>query len=297
MKIDSEKYSYVLITPARNEEEYIEKTIQSVISQTVLPMKWVIVSDGSTDRTDEIVNQYLERNTWIELLLMPQHKDRQFAAKVKCFNAGYERMKGLKYDIIGNLDADISFEEDFFEYLLDKFKLMPELGVAGTNYIEGTFHSFKNSYINADHVSGQCQLFRRRCFENIGGYTPIRAGGIDWVAVTTARMKGWKTRSFSDRTYIHHATMGRTYGNKLSARFNYGKKDYFFGGHPLWEVLRVTFQMTKKPYIIGGLCLFFGYFGAWVTRMERPVSRELIKFYRQEQIQRLKKIFFKSLKS
>lgn len=290
------KLDYVLITPARNEEAFIEKTIQSVNAQTILPQKWVIVSDGSIDRTDEIVKAYAKGKDWMEFIRLSEHRDRHFAAKVHAFNAGYERVKSLAYDVIGNLDADISFGEDFFEYLLDKFERMPELGVAGTHYIEATFHSFKDSYINVHHVNGQCQLFRRQCFEDIGGYIPIKEGGIDWVAVTTARMKGWKTYSFSERTYIHHHTMGRTYGNILSARFHYGKKDYFCGSHPLWETFRSMFQMTKKPYIVGGLLLLLGYFWAWASRVEKPVSEELMKFYRQEQMKRLKELLSNRLK-
>lgn len=281
------KFNYVLITPAQNEEAFVEKTIQSVISQTILPSKWVIISDGSTDRTDEIVKSYANRIDWIEFIRMPSHQDRNFAAKVQAFNAGYEKVKNLQFDIIGNIDADISFDSEFFAYLLDKFEKIPELGVAGTDYIEGGFHSFKDSYINVHHVNGGCQLFRRKCFEDIGGYVPIKGGGIDWVAVTTARMKGWKTRSFADKTYTHHGTMGRTYGNILSNRFHYGKKDYLCGGHPIWQIFRGLFQMTKKPYLIGGLLLMLGYFWTWISREKRPISDDLMKFHRKEQMQRL----------
>jgi hypothetical protein len=108
---------------------------------------------------------------------------------VDAFNAAYARVKDLTFEVVGNIDADVSFGPDFFEYLLAKFEAMPKLGVAGTHYIEGDFHSFRDSYINPAHVNGQCQLFRRQCFEEIGGYVPIKGGGIDWVAVTTARMK------------------------------------------------------------------------------------------------------------
>ena len=279
---------YVLITPARNEEAYIEKTIQSVISQTVLPEKWVIVSDGSTDHTDEIVKQHIAENAWIELIRMPEHRDRTFAAKVHCFNAGYEKLKNVKYDIIGNLDADISFKEDYFEFLLGKFAEIPELGVSGTPFVEDSSH-YDYRFTNIEHVSGACQLFRRECFKGIGGYIPIKGGGIDWTAVTTARMKGWKTRTFTEKVCFHHKKMGTGNSSALMTSFRQGYKDYFLGGHPLWQLFRTIYQMSKKPYIIGGLLLFFGYNWAYISRVERPVSQELMKFHRREQMQRLKK--------
>jgi biofilm PGA synthesis N-glycosyltransferase PgaC len=281
---------YILITPARNEADYIEKTLKSVVAQTVLPKRWLIVSDGSTDGTDELVRKYQPGREWLELIRLPERKERHFAAKVNAFNAAYDRVKSLSFDVVGNLDADVSFDEDYMEYLLGKFEAMPKLGVAGTHYIEGDFHSYRDSYINVQHVNGQVQLFRRACFEDIGGYVPIRGGGIDWVAVTTARMKGWTTRSFDERTFEHHRKMGTAGGSELGARFHYGKKDYFLGGHPLWQLFRSTFQLAKKPYILGGVSLFAGYVWCWVTRHERPISAELMAFNRKEQLSRLKKL-------
>jgi len=282
--------NYVLVTPARNEAAFIERTIQSVIAQTLLPKRWVIVSDGSTDGTDEIVLKYVKDREWLELVRLPERQERNFAAKVAAFNAGYDRVRHLAFDVVGNVDADVSFEEDFFAYLIEQFEAMPELGVAGTHYIEGSFHSYRDSYINVDHVNGQCQLFRKRCFDDIGGYVPIKGGGIDWVAVTTARMKGWVTHSFADRTFHHHRKMGTAGNSELRARFHYGKKDYFLGGHPLWQLFRGAFQMTKRPYVFGGVFLLCGYFSCWISKYERPVSSELMRFHRNEQLGRLKRL-------
>jgi glycosyltransferase involved in cell wall biosynthesis len=279
---------YVLITPARNEEAYIEKTIQSVISQTVLPEKWVIISDGSTDRTDEIVQKHIYKYSWMELIRMTEHVDRHFAAKVYAFNAGYEKVKNMKYEVIGNLDADISFDKDYIEFLLNKFVQYPKLGVAGTPFIEDSSQPYDYRFTNIEHVSGACQLFRRECFEAIGGYTPIKGGGIDWVAVTTARMKGWRTRTFTEKTIFHHRKMGTGMSNTLMARFRLGKEDYYEGSHPLWEFSRAIYQMKFNPVILGGIFILFGYIAAFLQRMERPISSELIKFYRNEQMQRLK---------
>ena len=283
---------YVLITPARNEENNIERTIQSVIVQTLLPKKWIIVSDGSTDHTDEIVKKYLPDYPWIELIRMPEHNDRQFAAKVIAFNTGYAMIKNEKYDIIGNLDADLSFEKDYFEFLITKFQADSLLGVAGTPFIEDGVH-YDYRFTNIEHVSGACQMFRRKCFEDIGGYIPIKGGGIDWTAVTTARMNGWKTRTFTEKQCIHNKKIGSGNSGALMAWFRQGQKDYFLGGHPLWQLFRTAYQMTKKPYVIGGLLLFWGYFWSLLCRVERPVSPELMKFHRKEQMQRLKNTFIK----
>ena len=279
---------YVLITPAHNEEASIGKTIQSVISQTLLPRRWIIVSDGSTDRTDEIVAQHAQKYPWMKFLRMPAHENRNFAAKVQCFNAGYQKLQGEGYDIIGNLDADITFDRDYFEFLLGKFIENPELGVAGTPFVEEGSH-YDYRFTNIEHVSGACQLFRRRCFEEIGGYVPIRGGGIDWVAVTTARMKGWKTRTFTEKTCYHHRKMGTGENGILAASFKHGQKDYFLGNHPLWQVFRGFYQMTKRPYLLNGLFIILGYGWASLKEMDRPIAPELVQFIRHEQMERLKK--------
>lgn len=284
--------NYVLVTPARNEQAFIKETIESVIRQTVLPLKWVIVDDGSTDGTAALVSQYLEDHLWIELIRRPQRKDRHFAAKVQAFNEGYTKVKGLRYDVIGNLDADISFESDHMEFLLKKFSDNPRLGVAGTIFKEDGYSSDKDGFEGNRHVSGQCQLFRRDCWEEIGGYTPHRGGGIDWMAVIKARMKGWTTESFRERWFFHYRPLGTAERNAVSASFFYGQKDYYLGGHPLWELFRVAYRVTKRPLIIGGLALGFGYCWALLRRAPRPVSAELMAFHRKEQLDKLRKLIW-----
>jgi glycosyltransferase involved in cell wall biosynthesis len=286
------RLKYVLITPARNEEAFLENTIRSVVAQTNRPLKWIIVSDGSTDGTDDIVESYARQLDWIELLRMPEHRDRQFAAKAQCFNAGYECLKDLQFDLVGNLDADITFGPDYYEFLLTRFDQMLDLGVAGTPFVEDfgqrERHSYAGQSANLEHVSGACQMFRRACFEAIGGYVPIKGGGIDWLAVTTARMQGWKTRTFLERVCYHHRKMGTGSHGPLMARFHHGQEDYYVGSHPVWELLRGAFQMRKKPYILGGLFLIAGYSWAWTRRVQSPVPPELRSFHRREQVARLR---------
>lgn len=288
--------SFVLITPARNEEVNIERTIRSVISQTRLPKKWVIVSDASTDGTEEIVTRYLNDNKWMELVRMPERRDRTFAAKVQCFNAGYDRVNGVSFDVVGCLDADISFERDYFSFLMEKFASMADLGVAGTPFIEDGYSSLKDSFEGEKHVAGGVQLFRKACYEDIGGYVPNKAGGIDWIAVTTARMKGWKTQSFKEKHFYHHRTLGTGGSNRLGALFNYGRKDYYLGGHPLWEIFRVMYRTVKKPYVIGSAAILSGYLWECLGKKPRAVSPELMRFHQQEQIQRLKAILRRAIR-
>src|ERR1700733_613140 len=288
--------SYALITPARNEEAFIEKTIESMINQTVLPVKWVIVDDASTDKTREIVSRYLGQHPWIELVQMPQRRDRSFAAKVMAFNAGYEKVKDLQFEIIGNLDADISFERDHFEFLARKFSEDPSLGVAGTVFKEDGYSSETDSFEGRKHVSGQCQLFRKKCWDDIGGYIPHRAGGIDWMAVTTARMKGWKTESFRERFFFHYRHLGTAERSILASLFSYGEKDYYLGGHPIWELFRIAYRTVKQPYITGGIALGMGFGWAFLRRTPRPVSRDLMAFHRQEQMVKLKAILKSGLR-
>ena len=283
--------SFILITPAHNEEAFIEKTIESVIHQTFLPRKWVIVDDGSTDRTAEVVSRYLAQHPWIELIQMPQRRGRSFAAKVHAFNAGYERAKRVDCGIVGNLDADLSLDDaDYFEFLLSKFVEDENLGVAGTVFQEDGYSSESQSFEGRKHVAGPCQLFRRRCFEEIGGFVPNEAGGVDWIAVTTARMKGWKTRSFREKSFFHHRHMGTAGRSQFAANFSYGQKDYYLGGHPVWEIFRIAYRMTKRPHLVGGLALGLGYAGAMLRRIERPVSKELMTFHRKEQMRKLRAI-------
>jgi glycosyltransferase involved in cell wall biosynthesis len=277
---------YVLITPARNEEKYISKTLDCMVAQTLLPERWVIVDDGSTDRTTEIAQSYAGRFPWIELVRRPQRLDRSFANKVHTFNAGLERVQSLPFEVIGNLDADLSFDCEYLEFLIEKFAEDPKLGVAGTPFTEdGGYDTARDSFEGENHVAGGCQLFRRQCFEDVGGYIPNPAGGIDWIAVTTARMKGWRTKSFPQKRFHHYRSLGTAGKSGVAASFSYGEKDYYSGGSPTWQLLRVAYRARKQP--IEGLALLSGYCWAAMRRIERPVSRELLRFHRGEQVKKL----------
>ena len=280
--------SYVIISPARNEVRFIELTIKSVVAQTTLPLKWIIVSDGSTDGTDEIVSRHAKGNSFIELLRMPERRERDFAGKVHAFRSGYESIRQLDFKVLVSLDADISFEADYFEFLLRKLAENRALGLVGTPFQELSGRVYDYRFVSIEHVSGACQVFRRECFESIGGYVPIRGGSIDHVAVISARMRGWQTRTFTEKVCTHHREIGTAEQGIVKFKFKLGLKDYRIGNHPLWEVFRAVYQMTQTPRLVGGVALGIGYAWAAVRRLERPVPRELVEFHRKEQLERLK---------
>jgi glycosyltransferase involved in cell wall biosynthesis len=287
------KLSYVLITPARNEAAFVEEAIKSVVRQTVLPLKWVIVDDGSTDGTSAIVRGWTLKYDWIEHIALPPRTERHFAGKVTAFTAGYDKVRALPHDVVGSLDADVSFDDpEYFAFLLDQFARDPRLGVAGAPFREANVQ-YDYRFSRKEHVSGACQLFRRECFESIGGYVPLKMGAIDLAANVSARMKGWRTETFPEKFCVHHRRMGTAKDRFIAATFKSGYGDYRMGVHPLWQLFRSIYQMSRKPIVSGGVILLAGYLWAMATRAAKPVSAEFVNFRGEEQKQWLKDYFRK----
>jgi glycosyltransferase involved in cell wall biosynthesis len=257
------------------------------------PVRWLIVSDGSRDGTDEIVSRYVAQHNWIESFRMPERDTRDFGGKAVCFNTGYAHLKHLPHDIVASLDADITFESDYFEFLLDKLANDPSLGIVGTPFSENA-ETYDYRFSSTHHVSGACQVFRRECFEAIGGYVPAKGGGIDVIAVLTARLQGWHTRTFTEKISHHHRPMGSaSHRRKVITSFRFGQKSYRLGYHPVWQLFRTFYQMTRKPYVIGACADTLGYFWAMLCRVERPISTELVQFQQRDQMKRLGTFFKK----
>jgi glycosyltransferase involved in cell wall biosynthesis len=279
---------YVLITSVRNEVAFFAKTLDSVAAQTRLPELWFIVDDGSTDGTTEVAARYAEKFPWITLVRNPRREGRNFAAKANNVNNAFAQMHDLGFDVVGNLDADTTFEPDYMEFLMRKFDADPKLGLAGTPFTqEGGYDSTRDSFEGENYVAGPVQLFRRECWKEIGGYIANPAGGVDWIASMTARMKGWTVRSFSDKRYHHHRSMGTAGRSEVVALFTYGEKDYYLGGSPIWQMFRVVYRITKQPLLFGGLALGFGYGWAALSRQKRAVTPELMRYHRADQMKKL----------
>ncbi len=282
---------YAIITPARNEEINIVRLYESMAVQTQLPEKWVIVNDGSSDRTAKIIDQYAVEHEWIEVVHRPEHIDRNFAGKVHAFNAGFELVQQIDYNVVGNMDSDTSIDPDYMEFMMDKMGSIPRLGVCGSPFKQDDgYDSARDSFEGGNYVSGGCQLFRKECFEEIGGYVPNARGGIDWIAVMKARMAGWQVICFQEKRYHHYRPLGTAETSRLGALYDYGERAYFLGGSPIWQLFRATYRMKDSPYIIGGMILFWGYLWASVRRVKRPVSREMIRYNRRDQMRKLRAI-------
>ncbi len=279
---------YVLITAARNESRFIEATIKSIVAQTRLPDRWVIVSDGSTDGTDDIVRQYASRYSFITLVRMEDEKGRNFASQAYAMNRGISSLDGFPYDYIGCLDADITLEPDYYKKLIRIFERDENLGIAGGIIYEWNGKSFAYRTHNTRRsVPGAIQMFRRKCFACIGTFTPLRNGGLDTVAEIKARMNGFRVEAYpAVRVYHHRRTGGG--GKILQWAFRSGLMDYEIGYHPIYELLMCARRISYSPVLLIAAIRIVGFFWAYLRGMRRLVPQEMIDFLRCEQRGRLR---------
>jgi len=283
---------YVLVTAARNEVDYIEKTLKSVISQSILPRKWIIISDGSTDGTDLIVRQYASEFDFIEYLRKDSSGDRNFGSKVRAIHTGYAWLNDLKFDFFGNLDADITFDENYYENILNRFDQYPNLGIAGGNIIDiGDEREQQPNIVSPDSVGCAVQFFRRQCYEDIGGYLPLQIGGEDAAAEIMARMYHWEVRTFPDIRVLHHRPMGTGMWSVWGAKFFYGVENYTLGYHPLFFFLKSMNRMKTKPYILGSVLMLGGYIFSYFTGKKKVLPNEVLHYFKSEQINKIKDKF------
>jgi poly-beta-1,6-N-acetyl-D-glucosamine synthase len=280
--------SYVLITAAKNEEAYIERVLQSVVNQTCLPESWVIVSDGSTDRTDDIVREWAKSYEFISLLRLNNGGARVFSSQAFASNAGYDRIKDSAFEFIGFLDADITFDSTYYQKLLNIFAAHPQLGVAGGEIFERVDGEFQPRAGNSiDSVAGAIQFFRRQCYDEIGSrLIPLRYGGHDFVANAMAMKAGWQVRSVSGLPVFHHRTTGTAGTSILRARYRTGLQDYFMGYQALFAAGKCVRRISHPPLAVGSVAEFLGYFLPWVTLRRRTVPDEFVRYLKQQQWRR-----------
>lgn len=280
--------SYALITAARNEEAYIGKTLASVVQQTLLPKVWAIISDGSTDRTDEIVCEYAQRYDFIRFTRLDNSVSRAFSNQAAASNAGYNQIKEMQCEFLGFLDADISFAPGFYRELLAQFDENPRLGVAGGQIVEEIKGRRRPRPGNSlREVAGAVQCFHRRCYDEIGGLLPLRWGGHDAVANVMARRLGWQVRTFPDLEALHHRPTGTAGATVKRARFREGMQDYFMGYHALYEVGKCIRRVSEPPYLVGSFLRLSGYLWPTITGQQRMVPPDFVNYMQQQQLRRM----------
>jgi poly-beta-1,6-N-acetyl-D-glucosamine synthase len=281
------RFRYVLMTAAYNEETNIEKTIESVLSQTLLPQRWVIVSDGSFDRTDAIVEKFAKQHEFIRFLRRERAPGRSFGSKVLALQAGGALLKDVEFDYIGNLDADVSLYQWYFQDLISRFNQRPKLGLAGgfvCEEVNGKLQSRRSNRVYS--VAHAAQLVRRECYEVIGGYCVLEYGGEDWHAQICAQMHGWEVEAFPELQIFHHRRTGEG-DNLLRHKFRQGRMDYSFGSAPLFEVLKCLERLIERPLVAGAISRLMGFAWSYFRRDSRPVSDEFVAFLRREQNEKL----------
>lgn len=280
---------YVLVTPARNEEAYIEETIRSVLDQTLRPSRWIIVSDGSTDRTDEIVRQYATDHPFITVVRSESTGERNFASKILAFRRGYEELRDIPHEFVGNLDADVTIPPEYFSRTLERLDTNPRLGICSAVYWYRSGSRIKRSRTRRDGTAGSLQLFRRECYEQIGGFVLLEVGGEDTVAACMARMAGWETRSFDEPRAIVRRPSGAFEGSgRLRSRFAQGATNYEWGAHPMFMVAKAVTRVPEPPYLFGSAALLGGYVHRWLCHPERNVPDTVVRFIQREQLERLR---------
>jgi len=279
--------SYVLLTAARNEATSIAKTIDSVLRQTVRPAEWVIVSDASTDGTDDIVRAISLSAGFIRLVRVDRDGGRSFGAKAIALDRARAGLSSSNYGFLGVLDADISFAPRYFESLLAEFDRDPSLGVAGGVILQWTGGRLERRIKSLNSVAGAVQLFRRECFFSTDGFPEMEIGGEDAAIEIQARMQGWRVRTFPQIEVIHYGRVGEGSGGRLGARYEFGQRCFLLGYHPLFQAMRLLSRAIERPYIVGSVAEMVGFVAARL-RFKRPsLKPEIVRFLRREQIGRL----------
>ncbi|MBN1981924.1 MAG: glycosyltransferase family 2 protein [Chitinivibrionales bacterium] len=281
----SRRPRYVIITPVRNEEEYLGKTIASVAEQTIHPVEWVIVDDGSTDATASIMADAAKRYRWIHPVARTDRGFRKSGAGViEAFYEGYNQLRIKKWDYIVKLDGDLSFEKNYFERCFETFSVNPKLGIAGGiiyNLIDGALIVEKHALF---HVRGATKIYSRECWDAINGLLCVR--GWDTLDEIKANMVGWESMSIPELHLIHYRPTGSANGWWRNHVVN-GLSDYICGYHPLFMAVKIVKRIFERPYIISSLGLLVGFCSGYTKRVRRVDDPRLIRFIRHEQINRL----------
>lgn len=283
---------YVLISPCKDEGQYIERTLKSILNQTVKPVQWVIVDDGSTDDGMEIVARYQKDMPFIKVVTRPQGERRVGGGVIAAFNDGLAAVDTPDYDFLCKFDVDLELAPRYFEILLDRMAADPRLGTcSGKAYYDDPVSGVRRSELCGDEASvGMTKFYRRACFEDIGGF--VGEVGWDGYDCHRARWFGWRALSWNDDPdlrFLHLRPMGSSQKNIYRGRIRHGKGQYHIGTHPVFFLASSAYRAVKqKPYVTGTLFSIFGFVKAYVTGERRFGDRDMVRFVRSYQMKALR---------
>lgn len=276
---------YVIIAPVRNEEEYIERTILSVVNQTIRPAEFIIVNDGSTDRTRKIIERFLPSNPWMHIMDRPPKEHSPGGGVVNAFYEGYNNIQTSDWDFVIKLDGDLEFENDYFEFLLKKFEEDPKLGMAsGTTYLL-KHGKLVMDIMPDDHVRGPAKMYKRACWDEIGGLPSVL--GWDTLDELKAQVMGWKTRSYKDLVLIHYKPIGYKQKKIVKREVKAGERQHYLGYLPAFAITRGFYRMLQKPYFIAGLLNIYGFIKAEIDGSDQITDTDIKRHLRKKQKERL----------
>jgi len=276
---------YVVITPVRDEERHVEGTVRSVTSQTIPPAEWIIVDDGSSDRTGDILDQYAAQFPWIHAIHRPNRGFRKSGGGVvEAFDEGYNALRCDDWEFIVKLDGDLTFSPDYFQRCLEHFASEPLLGIGGGDIYHDLGGQLKLEVTPRFHVRGATKIYRRACWEAIGGLWAVP--GWDTIDEVKANMLGWMTYSFGDLPLLHHRITGSADG-LLRDQVKHGLVCYISGYHPLFVAASCLYRLVKKPYVIGSAAMLFGFLKGYFTHIPRVNEPRMIQYLRTQQLRRL----------
>ena len=278
---------YVVVTPARNEQENIAHTIRSMVAQTRRPLRWVIVDDGSTDQTGRIIDEAAREHTWISTLHRPDRGARkQGGGVIETFYDGFALVSAESWDYLVKFDADLSFEPDYFERCLQKFTEDSKLGIGGgmISYEQDGVLICESPGDPAFHVRGATKIYRRACWDKLGGL--LRAPGWDTIDELKANMLGWSTRTFKDVPLKHHRITGSADGTWKN-QVKFGLSNYITGYHPFFMAMKCLKRCGQRPYLLGAVGLWWGFCNGYLRGVAQVDDPELIRYVRRQQLNKL----------
>jgi|SRR5580658_2027026 biofilm PGA synthesis N-glycosyltransferase PgaC len=285
LRSDAVKSRYVVVTPVRDEETYLPFTIQSIVKQTILPVEWVIVNDGSKDRTGEIIEEASIKYPWIRAVHRSDRGYRKWGGGIiEAFYDGFNALECRDWDFMCKLDGDLSFDPEYFEGTFKKFRGNPKIGIGG-----GVLYHYENGKRVLErtptfHVRGGVKIFRHECWNQIGG---LWVGpGSDTIDEVKANMLGWTTMSFADLEMTHHRPTGASWGRWGGIAKN-GTISYVAGYHPLYMFAKSLASAAHFPFILAPVALMYGYVTAYLKGVPRVNDPELIKYLQRQQLARL----------